>query len=466
MPDTTPIIPEYITVHLGSPDSNAPNVTIPFNDYIKNVASSEIFPTWPDSAIRANVYAQISFALNRIYTNYYRSRGYDFDITNSIGIDQSFVDGRDIFENVSQIVDELFNDYVVKGNSTEPYFTAYCDGRELRCEGLEQWGTVTLAEQGYTPYEILQYYYGDDINIVMNAPVGGRIQAWDGRTLGLGSLGNSVQQIQIRLNRISKNYPSIPKIYPIDGVFGEETENAVRAYQKAFDLQEDGLVGKETWYSIQRTYNAVKRLNDLVSEGLSREEVSSLFNSFLEEGDSGPEVYELQYLLNLVAEYNNEIPTISLDGSFGAATKSAVEAFQRIFGLEITGEVNIQDWDTLYREYVGILNTLPEGYFDGVTLPYPGFVLRIGSRGEAVTALQEYLNYISNTYTSIPKITVDGVYGPGTQRAVLAYKSLFGLGNQGIVSSVAWNSITSTYRDLYDGAQVSSGQYPGYNLPE
>ena len=464
MPNTTPVIPEFITVHLGAPDSDAPNVTVPFVDYIKNVASSEIFPTWPESAIRANIYAQISFALNRIYTDYYRSRGYDFDITNSIGIDQSFVNGRDIFENISQIVDEIFNDYIVMSNSIEPFFAAYCDGRELRCQGLEQWGTVSLAEQGYTPFEILQYYYGDDIQLIRNAPVGGRIQTWDGRTLGVGDLGNAVQQVQLRLNRISKNFPSIPKIYPVDGVFGEETENAVLEYQRAFDLNPDGLVGKETWYSIQRTFNAVKRLNDLASEGLSQEEIEPLFNSFLEEGDTGAEVYELQYLLNLAAEFNNEIPSVSIDGIFGSGTRTALEAFQRANGLEVTGRVGIQDWDRLYREYVGIINSLPQGYFSSITLPYPGTVLRIGSSGETVSALQEYLNYISNTYTSIPKTTVDGVFGPATQRAVLAYKEIFGLGNQGIVSSSTWDSIISTYRDLYDGSQVSPGQYPGYNL--
>ena len=158
-----PVIPNYITVHLGAPSENAPNVTVPFADYIKNVASSEIYPTWPENAIRANIYAQISYALNRIYTEYYPSRGYDFDITNSTTIDQSFVYGRDIFENISQIVDEIFNDYVIRSGSVEPYFTAYCDGREIQCNGLEQWGTVSLAEQGYTPFEILQYYYVNDI---------------------------------------------------------------------------------------------------------------------------------------------------------------------------------------------------------------------------------------------------------------------------------------------------------------
>ncbi len=459
-----PVIPEYITVHLGPVGSDAPNVTVAFADYIKNVASSEIYPTWPESAIRANIYAQTSFALNRIFTDYYRSRGYDYDITNSIGIDQSFVNGRDIFENISQIVDEIFNDYVVMGDSVEPYFTAYCDGRELRCEGLEQWGTVTLAEQGYTPYDILRYYYGDNINIVTNAPIGDRLSTWDGRTLGFGSLGNAVQQVQIRLNRISKNFPSIPKIYPVNGIFDEGTQDAVREFQRVFNLNIDGLVGKDTWYAIQRTYNAVKRLNDLSSEGLSREEVEGIFNSFLSEGDTGPEVFELQYLLSLIGEYNNEIPRISIDGIFGVGTRDAVIAFQRAYGIDETGEVNIATWDRLYREYVGILESLPEGYFSSNTIPYPGTVLRLGSQGEGVRALQEYLNYISNTYTQIPKLDVDGVFGVGTEAAVLAYKNIFGLGDQPIVSSSTWDSITSTYRDLFDGYTASGNQYPGYDL--
>ncbi len=459
-----PVIPNYITVHLGPPDSDAPNVTVPFVDYIKNVASSEIFPTWPENAIRANIYAQISFALNRIFTDYYRSRGYDFDITNSIGIDQSFVNGRDIFENISQIVDEIFNDYVVLGNNVEPYFTAYCDGREITCQGLQQWDTVALAEQGLTPYEILQSFYGDDINIVTNAPLGDRASTWNGRTLGFGDIGNDVQQIQIRLNRISKNFSAIPKVYPVNGIFDESTEDAVRAFQSAFDLTEDGLVGKDTWYSIQRTYNAVKRLNDLASEGLTREEVSGIFNTTLSEGDTGSEVFELQYLLALVAEYNNEIFPPSIDGIFGVGTRNSLEAFQRAYGLPVDGTVSLDDWDRLYREYVGILESLPEGYFNSTTIPYGGRVLRLGVSGDDVRALQEYLNYISNTYTQIPKIDVDGIFGVGTEAAVVAYKNVFGLEPTPIVSANTWDQITSTYRDLYDGQRASGGQFPGSDL--
>jgi len=464
MPDILPYVPEYITVHLGAPDSDAPNVTVPFADYIKNVASSEIYPTWPENAIRANIYAQVSYTLNRIYTDYYRSRGYDFDITNSIANDQSFINGRDIFENVSRLVDELFNDYIVMGNSIEPYFSAYCDGRELRCNGLEQWQTVPLAEQGLTPYEILQYFYGNNINIVTNAPVGERRETWDGRTLGLGDVGNSVQQIQIRLNRISKNYSSIPKISPINGIFNPETEESVKEFQKAFNLEPDGLVGKETWYAIQRIFTAVKKLNDLASEGISPNEITTLFNTSLSEGDRGSEVFELQYLLALVAEFNNEIPSPSLDGIFGSGTRSALEAFQRVYGLDVTGQTDIATWDRLYREYIGILSSLPAGFFGSTTLPYPGTVLTIGSQGDYVTALQEYLNLISNTYTQIPKITVDGIFGSQTQAAVTVYKSIFGLDPTPIVSASTWESITSTYRDLYDGALASQGQNPGRNI--
>ena len=459
-----PIIPEYITVHLGPPDSNAANVTVPFSDYIKNVASSEIFPTWPENAIRANIYAQISFTLNRVFTDYYRSRGYNFDITNSIGIDQSFVNGREIFDNINAIVDEIFNDYVVQGDSVEPYFTAYCDGREIKCNGLEQWGTVDLANNGLTPLEILRYYYGDDINIVTNAPIGDRLSTWDGRTLGFGSIGNSVQQIQIRLNRISKNYPAIPKIYPVNGIFDTGTEDAVRAYQNAFDLNVDGLVGKDTWYSIQRMYSAVKRLNDLASEGLSREEVSGIFETTPKEGDTGAEVFELQYLLSLIAEYNNEIQAPTIDGVFGTGTKNALESFERAYGLPIDGEVSQADWDRLYREYVGILESLPEGYFSSTTIPYGGRVLRLGSSGEDVRYLQEYLNYISQTYKEIPSLDDDGVFGVSTQAAVLAYKNLFGLEPTPIVGASTWDSITSTYRDLFDGNSTSRGQFPGVSL--
>lgn len=464
MPPLTPIIPETITVHLGAPDAPAPNVTVPFADYIKNVASSEIYPTWPESALRANIYAQISYALNRVYTEYYRSRGYDFDITSSTGTDQFFVYGRDIFENISRIVDEIFDNYLTLGNSVEPYFAQYCDGVRVTCNGLSQWGTVSLARQGYTPYEILRYYYGDDIRIVRNAPVGEPGESYPGRLLDVGVVGDDVRLIQLRLNRISKNYPSIPKISPVDGVFGPETEEAVREFQRIFSLDPDGVVGKATWYGIQRIYFAVKKISDLSSEGISVSEVTPAFDTELEEGDVAPGVRELQFFLAFLSLYNSAIPEPAVDGAFGPQTRRAVEAFQSIYGLPVTGVVNTQTWDTLYRAYRGIVDSLPPGYLDGVTAVYPGYPLRIGSEGEPVINLQTYLNFIADTYEEIPKVTVDGVFGPATERAVRAYESVFGLTPSTLVGAGLWNSIASTYRDLYDGSQRSIGQYPGYDL--
>ena len=290
-----PYIPQFITVHLGAPASGAQNVTVTFPDYIKNVASSEIYPTWPESALRANIYAQISFALNRYYTEWYRSMGYDFDITNSTAYDQSFVQNRDIFSNVSDIVDEIFNSYVRRQGSVEPYFTQYCNGTTVTCDGLSQWGTVTLAEQGYTPYEILTYFYGDDIDIVTGAPVRTGTPSYPGLPLRQGDGGNDVRTKQIQLNRISRNYPAIPKIPNPDGIFGQETEDAVRAFQRIFNLTVDGIIGNATWYRIAYLYTAVKRLSELDSEGISLEEASQQYPGVLRPGDTGPEVQFVQY---------------------------------------------------------------------------------------------------------------------------------------------------------------------------
>ena len=268
MPYPYPVVPETITVHLGAPGESARNVVVPFAQYIKNVASHEIYPTWPESAIRANILAQISYALNRVYTEYYRARGYDFDITSTTRYDQAYVEGGDIFENISRIVDDIFNNYIVRQGSVEPLFAQFCDGVRTRCSGLSQWGSVDLAEEGMTPYEILQYYYGGDINLVMNAPVGGNVASYSGRPLRRGDAGNDVQTLKRQLNRIGKNYPAIPALDD-SFVFDGDMEEAVRVFQQIFNLAQDGIVGKATWYKIKQIYNGVKQLSDLSSEGLT-----------------------------------------------------------------------------------------------------------------------------------------------------------------------------------------------------
>lgn len=459
-----PFIPETITVHLGAPDSNAENVTLPFDEYITNVASSEIYPTWPESAIRANIYAQISFALNRIYTEYYRSRGYDFDITNSTAFDQSFIKGRDYFENVGRIVSEIFDSYIVRQGSVEPLFTAYCDGREVNCEGLSQWGTVSLANQGYTPYEILQYYYGNDINIINDVPVQVPNSSLPPRPLRLGSGGDEVRTVQLRLNRISDNYPAIPKIALPDGVFSFDTEDAVKSFQETFSLEPDGIVGRATWYKILFVYNAVKRLNELNSEGITLSEVTKQYAGESKLGDSGSAIKNIQYFLNYLSEFYSEIPQVEIDGIYGPSTENAVKAFQRFFELPITGTVDLSTYDTLYRTYLGFIESIPFRYLDGEIYPYPGIPLRIGSESEVVRLLQEYLNYISQFFGQIPSVSPTGYFGERTEEAVIAFQRLNGINPSGTVASETWNAITSLYEDLFLGNRLNEGQYPGYNV--
>lgn len=463
MPNT-PTIPEFVTVHLGPPDSNAPNVTVPFVDYVANVASSEIYPTWPESAIRANMYAQISFVLNRIYTEYYRSRGYDFDITNSIAIDQSFVNGRDIFENVYRIANELFTSYITRQGFVEPLYAQYCDGVEIQCGGLSQWGSVTLAEQGLSPYEILTYYYGNNIDIVSNAPIEGQTDSLPLYPLQNGSTGDDVRTLQIRLNRISDNFSAIPKINPPFGFFSFDTEEAVKAFQTAFGLTPDGIVGNATWYKIRQIYNSVKRLNDLNSEGLTLSEVTQQFPGVLQQGDSGIGVSALQYYLKYLSDFYSTIPRVNVDGDFGASTREAVIAAQKTFGLPPDGIVGSETWYDIYNAYIGIISTIPLQYVEGNTVPFPGVFLRIGVEDDSVRLLQEYLNYISGFITEIPQVSPTGYFGSRTQEAVVAFQEYYGLPATGVVGPVVWNGITSLYSDLYNGSRLNESQFPGYNV--
>ncbi len=459
-----PTVPQSITVHLGPPDSEAENVTLPFLDYVANVASSEIYPTWPESAIRANVYAQVSFALNRIYTEYYRTRGYPFDITASTAYDQYFVPNRDIFENVRTITAELFNNYIRRIGNVEPLFAQYCNGTTTTCNGLSQWGSVALAEEGLTPFDILTYYYGDDIELVQNAPVEAPGESAPSIPLQLGSTGDEVRTLQIRLNRISSNYPSIPKILATDGIFTNDTDAAVRRFQEIFNLTPDGIVGKATWYTIQNVYIGVKRLNDLSSEGITLEEVTKQYPGVLETGSAGDGVRNLQYFLSYLSQFYDTIPALTVDGVFGEETRAAVEAAQRTFGLLPDGVVGEETWNRIYRAYVGIVRTIPPEYVEGYTLPYGGVPLRIGAESEQVTLLQEYLNYIGRTYTEIPPTAVTGYFGPRTQNAVLAFQERFGLAPNGVVASTTWNAITELYQTLYRGSMLQEGQHPGFDV--
>ena len=353
MPPVTPFIPERITVHLGPPDSNARNVTVSFVDYVKNVASSEIYPTWEESALRANILAIVSFALNRVYTEFYRSRGNDFDITSSTAYDQFFVEGRSFFDTVSRIVDELFNDYLRRPGFVEPLAAKFCNGTTVTCEGLSQWGSQNLARQGYNSTQILRSYYGD-VEIVNNAPVQSIVGSYPGRPLRRGTTGPAVVTVQVMVNRISQNYPAIPKIAAVDGIFGGATEASVRRFQEIFNLTPDGVVGPATWYAMVRLYTAVTRLSELRSQGQRFYANSWAVTDPIESGDTGIKVEHLQYMLSVLAAYIPEIPSVNIDGVFGPATRQAVLAAQRRFGLPQTGIVNARTWDEIYDQFSGI----------------------------------------------------------------------------------------------------------------
>lgn len=448
-----PFIPENITVHLGTPSSNAQNVTLTFPNYIKNVASSEIFPTWPEAALRANIYVQISFALNRVYTEWYRSRGYNFDITNSTQYDQAFVYGRDIFGNISRIVDEIFNNYVVRRGNVEPLFTAFCNGTTVTCQGLSQWGTVTLANRGYTPYEILQYYYGNDIDIVYNAPISPNIPSYPGTPFGFGSTGNKVRTIQVELNRIGVNYPAIPKIVPANGIYGEGTVEAVRVFQGVFGLAQTGIVNKSTWYQIKYIFTAVKGLSELTSEGLTEDEVENILGESLRQGDYGQRVRIVQYFLNVIAYFNPEIPLVYSDGVFNSEMDAQVRAFERFYGLNPDGVVDFRTWQLINEIYRNIRDNLPEGYAGSTAALYPGYNLTPGMRNDDVREFQTYLRVIGQNIASIPIIEVTGYYGPETERAVMTFQRLYGIDPTGNVGALTWDTVAKEYNFIRFGTE-------------
>ena len=384
-----PYIPQYITVHLGPASQWAENVTVTFPDYIKNVASSEVYPTWNEQALRANILAQISFALNRVYTEYYPSRGYDFDITGSTINDQKFTKGRNTFENIDRLVDEMFNTYIRRKGFVEPLSARFCNGTTVTCEGLSQWGSEEMAQQGMGYMDILRYYYGDDIELVTNVPIRDVPESYPGTPLRLGSTGEEVVVLQTMLNRIGQSYPAIPRISPVDGVFGNQTEEAVRKFQSIFGLSQDGVVGRGTWYKLVFLYVGVTNLSELVSEGQRFYNIQFGPSSpVLREGSTGQAVSALQFFLAIVAQFRYNIPSPAIDGIFGPVTRQSVEAFQRQVGLAVDGIVGRNTWYRLFSEYQGIARTTlayanlpiePED-FEQVAGQFPGGSLSYGSQ--------------------------------------------------------------------------------------
>lgn len=259
------VIPEYVVVHDGAPtDSTARNYYVRYRDYIKNVACSEIYATWPIESIKANVLAIMSFTLNRVYTEWYRNKGYDFTITSSTAFDHKWIHGRNIFDSISMVVDELFENYLSRPNVRQPILTQYCDGNRVQCpDWMSQWGSCSLGEQNYTAIEILRYYYGDNMYINSSEEISGIPASWPGYNLDIGSSGQKVLQLQMQLNTISDVYTSIPSV-TADGIYGERTANAIRRFQSVFGLPQTGVVDYPTWYKVQEIFVGITRIAELV----------------------------------------------------------------------------------------------------------------------------------------------------------------------------------------------------------
>ncbi|MCL2770944.1 MAG: peptidoglycan-binding protein [Firmicutes bacterium] len=444
------VAPDFMRVHLGVPtNSAAATVRVRFIDYIKNVTCSEIYPTWPTNSIIANVHAIVSFTLNRVFTEWYPSRGYNFDITNSTTVDQAFVPNRTIFSNISQIVDDIFNVYARRAGFLNPYFTAYCNGTTTTCKGLSQWGTVTLANRGLTPLQILHNFYPNDL-ILDTAPVETFTGTYPGFILEQGATGDSVRRIQTQLNRIRANYPAIPAIPASEfGFYGPNTTAAVRSFQQIFRLLVDGKVGRSTWNRISQLFVAVTKMAELNGEGQRIGLDPNPPTVTIRQGSRGADVIHAQFILNYISQFFSDIPAPAMDSVFGATTADAVRAFQRRFGLTADGIVGPATWRRLYEVYRTVEGQNPPQVPQPPQLPpvtrppFPGVLLRRGSTGASVRTLQELINNSRRVHPSVPALSVDGNFGPLTENSVRAFQRAAGLVVDGIVGPITWNALTA-----------------------
>ena len=456
------IIPKNITVHLGKPAASARNVTVSFRDYIANVASSEVYPTWPEQALRANIHCQISLALNRIYTEWYPSKGYTFNITNSTSYDQYYVHGRTVFDVMVRLTDDIFNTYIRKTGTVNPYYAEYCDGKSVTCPGLKQWGTVTLANQGRSALSILKYYYGSNIEIIRTNNIQSIPQSYPGSPLRQGSTGAAVFTLQRQLNRITKDYPFLG-LLTVDGIFGRKMTETVKKFQKQFNLTADGVVGRSTWYKISYIYVSVKDLAELTSEGetFSGTLPDGSWNfgsSVLKQGSTGSEVEQMQFWLSTLAQYESSIPSVTVDGVYGSGTAAAVRAFQRLYGLTVDGIVGLTTWTELYDQFRSIQSD------NGTPNAYPGTALRQGSSGQNVRLVQFWLKIARTVYSSLNNVTVDGIFGSSTTAAVRRFQTYFGLTSDGVVGRTTWNKLYEVYNDIANrllSPSLRPGEYPG-----
>ena len=455
------IVPKNITVHLGRPAASARNVTVSFRDYIANVASSEVYPTWPIEALKANIHCQISLALNRIYTEWYPSKGYTFNITNSTSYDQYYVHGRTVFDVMVKLTDDIFNTYIRKTGTVNPYYSEYCDGKSVTCPGLKQWGTVTLANQGRNALSILKYYYGSDIEIVRTSNIQSIPRSYPGSPLRRGDRGTAVFTLQRQLNRITKDYPFLG-LLTVDGIFGSRMTETVKRFQKQFNLTADGAV-RTTDMVQDQLYLCVGQGSCGADQARARCPGGTLSDgtwgrTVLRTGSTGSAVEQLQFWLNTLAQYESSIPSLTVDGVYGTGTANTVRAFQRKYGLTVDGVVGRDTWTALYDQFRSIQSD------NGTPNAYPGTALREGASGQNVRLVQFWLKIARTVYSNLNNITVDGKFGSATTAAVKRFQTYFGLTSDGVVGRTTWNKLYEVYNDIANKLLSSSlrpGEYPG-----
>lgn len=368
---------------------------------------------------------------------------------------------------MERITDDIFNTYVRRTGTVEPYYTEYCDGKTVTCKGMKQWGTVDRANAGMNALQILRYYYGNNIEIVRTTNIQSIPESYPGSPVRRGDSGKYVRIIQRQLTRIAKDYPFFGKP-GVDGVFGEATENVVKAFQKQFNLTRDGVVGRSTWYKISYIYASVKDLAELTSEGEKPDGSQDTINgsgypgSPLRVGATGNSVEQLQFWLQQLGEFDPALPNLSVDGTFGSGTEAAVRAFQKKYGLLEDGVVGRATWDAVYLQYQSLQNDI-----NNSSNGYPGSPLRNGSRGDSVRKIQFWLRIVASNYSSITAPTVDGVFGAGTEASVRAFQREFGLTADGVVGSATWQKMYEIYGDVTNQLLAPNqrpGTYPGSPL--
>ena len=443
-----PEIPAYITIHMGKVNSEADNVTVSFPDYIKSVSSSQLDPNIPTDALYAIIYAQITLALNRILSRFYRTRGYNFDITNDPDVDQLYVYMHPTYDNVNRIVDNIFNEYISRENENMPISAEICYD-SIRCRGLSVESSIEMAENGMSYEEILKYAYGRNIYIVKDAIVSGLPNELM-LTYPIYPMekNSSVSSLQLALNRVGANYVTIPKIENVNGLYDDATVNAVIEFQKIFDLNPTGYFEKDTYYKLLYIYNSVKQLNILVEMGVELSEILPELRADLSYGSVGNIVKLLQYYLYFVSVFDNRVLPPQIIGVFGEKTYQSVVSFQRIFGFEPNGIVDSGVWNYLLDVYESLYSTLPPSAFSESAASYFGNILVLGSVGAEVRYLQGYLNEVGKFYDEIPNLTVNGVYDEQTENAVKAFQRLFGIKETGVTTSTTWDILSGVYNAI------------------